>query len=64
MCVDCVLALPRIAQADPGQQIPPKGGSVTVGIRASLRQHTKYLKITTRLCRSGSLTHIRTIVVS
>jgi hypothetical protein len=29
MCVDCVLALPRITQADPGRRIPPRGGSVT-----------------------------------
>jgi hypothetical protein len=30
MCVDCVLALLRIAQADPGRRTPPRGGSVTV----------------------------------
>jgi hypothetical protein len=29
MCVDCVLALPRIAQADPSRRTPPRGGSVT-----------------------------------
>jgi hypothetical protein len=29
MCVDCVLASPRIAQADPGRWTPPQGGSVT-----------------------------------
>jgi hypothetical protein len=28
MCVDCVLASPRIAQADPGRRTPPQGGSV------------------------------------
>jgi hypothetical protein len=30
MCVDYVLTSPRIAQADPGQRTPPRGGSVTV----------------------------------
>jgi hypothetical protein len=30
MCVDCVLASPRIAQADPGRRTPPRGASVTV----------------------------------
>jgi hypothetical protein len=34
---------------------PPWGGSVIVGIRAILRQHTTYQKITTTLCRWGSL---------
>jgi hypothetical protein len=29
MCVDCVLASPRIAQADPGRRTPPQGGSIT-----------------------------------
>jgi hypothetical protein len=29
MCVDCVLASPRIAQANPGRWTPPRGGSVT-----------------------------------
>jgi hypothetical protein len=29
MCVDYVLASPRIAQADPGRRTPPRGGSVT-----------------------------------
>jgi hypothetical protein len=29
MCVDCVLASPRITQADPGQWTPLRGGSVT-----------------------------------
>jgi hypothetical protein len=29
MCVDCVLASPRITQADPGRRTPPRGGSVT-----------------------------------
>jgi hypothetical protein len=32
MCVDYVLASPRIAQADPGQWILPRGGSVTYTI--------------------------------
>jgi hypothetical protein len=31
MCVDCVLASPRIAQAVPGQRPPPRGSSVTDG---------------------------------
>jgi hypothetical protein len=30
MCVDCVLASSRIAQVDPSQQAPPRGGSVTL----------------------------------
>jgi hypothetical protein len=55
MRVDCVLASPRIAQADPGRRTPPRGGSIIVGIRASLMQQTKCLKITTTLCWSGSL---------
>jgi hypothetical protein len=33
MCVDCVLASPRIAQADPGRQTPPRGGSITIPVR-------------------------------
>jgi hypothetical protein len=28
MCVDCVLASLRLAQADPGRRTPPRGGSV------------------------------------
>jgi hypothetical protein len=31
MCVECVLALSIITQADPGQRTPPYGGSVTLG---------------------------------
>jgi hypothetical protein len=31
MCVDCVLASPRIARADPGRWIPPWGSFVTEG---------------------------------
>jgi hypothetical protein len=30
MCVDCILASPRIGQADPGRRIPPRCGSVTL----------------------------------
>jgi hypothetical protein len=30
MCVDCVLASPRITQVDPSRQTPPQGGSVTI----------------------------------
>jgi hypothetical protein len=30
MCIDCVLASPRIAQDDPGRRTPPRGGSVIV----------------------------------
>jgi hypothetical protein len=30
MCVDCVLALLRITQVDPGDEPPSRGGSVTV----------------------------------
>jgi hypothetical protein len=29
VCVDCVLASPRIAQDDPSRRTPPRGGSVT-----------------------------------
>jgi hypothetical protein len=32
MCVDCVLASPRITQADPSRRTPPLGGSITLGI--------------------------------
>jgi hypothetical protein len=31
MCVDCVLALLRIAQDDPDRCTPPRGSSVIVG---------------------------------
>jgi hypothetical protein len=51
VCVDCVLASPRITQANPGRQTLPRGGSVIVGIRANLSQYTKYLKLTPTLCR-------------
>jgi hypothetical protein len=44
MCVDCVLAALRITQADPGRQTPPRGHSVTVSIRTSLRQHIEVPK--------------------
>jgi hypothetical protein len=30
MCVDCVRASLRVAQADPGRRTPPCGGSVTM----------------------------------
>jgi hypothetical protein len=30
MCVDCVLASLKIAQADPGRRTPPRGGSVII----------------------------------
>jgi hypothetical protein len=39
MCVDCILASPRITQVDPGDEPLPKV-VVTVGIRANLRQYT------------------------
>jgi hypothetical protein len=32
MCVDCVLASPRIAQVDPGRRTPPRGGSITISL--------------------------------
>jgi hypothetical protein len=52
LCVDCVLTLPRIAQADPGRRTPPQGGSIIDGIRASLRQHIEVpKKIATMLRR-------------
>jgi hypothetical protein len=44
MCVDYVLTSLRIAQADPNRQTPSWGGSVTIGIRASLRQHIEVPK--------------------
>jgi hypothetical protein len=34
--VDCVLASLRITQTDPGQQTPPRGGSITATIRLIL----------------------------
>ncbi len=34
MCVDCVLAALRIAQADPGRRSPPRGGSITPNLSA------------------------------
>jgi hypothetical protein len=36
MCVDCVLTLPRIGQANPGRRIPPRGRYVTVGYQSKL----------------------------
>jgi hypothetical protein len=30
MCVDCVLASPRITQVDPGEEPPSRGGSITI----------------------------------
>jgi hypothetical protein len=36
MCVDCVLASPRIAQANPGLRTPRRGGFVTVGYQRKL----------------------------
>jgi hypothetical protein len=36
MCVDYVLASPRIAQDDPGRRMPSPGGSVTVGYQSNL----------------------------
>jgi hypothetical protein len=36
MCVDYVLASPRIAQVDPGQRTPPRGHSITVGYQSKL----------------------------
>jgi hypothetical protein len=32
MCVDCVLSSPRIAQADPGQWTPSRGGSIITSL--------------------------------
>jgi hypothetical protein len=32
MCVYCVLASPRIAQVDPGDEPPSRGGSVTLSL--------------------------------
>jgi hypothetical protein len=34
MCVDCVPASLRIAQADPGRRSPPRGGSITPNLLA------------------------------
>ncbi len=44
MCVDCVLASPRITQANPSWRIPPHGRSVTIGFRASLGKDTEVPK--------------------
>jgi hypothetical protein len=33
MCVDCVLASPIIAQADPGRQTTSRGRSVTTDLK-------------------------------
>jgi hypothetical protein len=37
MCVDCVIASLRIAQAGPGRWIPPQGGSIIVGYQSKLK---------------------------
>jgi hypothetical protein len=39
MCVDCVLASPRITQVDSSRQTPPCGGSVTAGKLLRLTAH-------------------------
>jgi hypothetical protein len=36
MCVDCILASPIIAQADPGRRTPPRGGTVTIHYQSKL----------------------------
>jgi hypothetical protein len=41
MCVDCVLASPRITQADSSRQTPPCGGSVTAGKLLRLTAHPR-----------------------
>jgi hypothetical protein len=65
MCVDCVLASPRIAQADPGQRTPPRGSSVTVGYERKLETtHRSTQKSQTHFLGEDRLAHIRTIVVS
>jgi hypothetical protein len=64
MCVDCVLASPKITQADPGRWTPPQGGSVTVSYQSKLEATHLYIKITTTLFSKDRLAHIRTIVVS
>jgi hypothetical protein len=40
MCVDCVLASPRITQVDPGDKPLLEVVLVVVGTSANLRQHT------------------------
>jgi hypothetical protein len=55
MCVDCVLASLRIAQADPGRRTPPIGGFVIVGYQSKLEATHQYLKIITTLSRWVSL---------
>jgi hypothetical protein len=45
LCVDCVLASTRIAQADPGQHTEvPEGILSQLVIRASMGQHTEVPK--------------------
>jgi hypothetical protein len=51
MCVDFVLASPRIGQADPDRRTPPRGGSVIVGYQRKLEATHYYLKIITTLSR-------------
>jgi hypothetical protein len=46
MCVDCVLASPRIAQADPGRQTFPQGRSIT---------NHKLKQVMTRASRANKL---------
>jgi hypothetical protein len=64
MGVDCVLASPRVAQVDPGDEPPPGGGSIIVGTRANLRQQTSTSKSPLRFIDEDRLAHIRTIAVS
>jgi hypothetical protein len=45
MCVDCVLASPRIAQVDPGDESPSRGGSVTGTSVMYLHFEDSHLKI-------------------
>jgi hypothetical protein len=51
MCVDFVLASPRIGQADPDRRTSPRGGSVIVGYQRKLEATHYYLKIITTLSR-------------
>jgi hypothetical protein len=51
LCVDCVLASPRIAQADPSQQMPPRGHSVTI-----FSYHEACLCITNHISQAGPIT--------
>jgi hypothetical protein len=64
LCDDCILASPRIAQADPGRRTPPRGHSVTVSNQSKLEAtHRSTEKSQLHFVGEDRLAHIRTIVV-